>query len=111
MSLLDPVAGVCSSVCKKAAVCATAGKLGSAQLGAAQPRTELTAPVPSSLHFKYVTRDNRWIETGADENSGIPDSLKSQLLTRSLILPNLKFHSLTVTGEFTLLFLTEEEEQ
>ena len=88
MSLLDSVAGVHSSACKKAAVCAAVGKLGTAQLGTAQPRTELTAPVPKSLHFKYMTRDNRWIEMGADENSGIPESLKSQLLTRSLILPS-----------------------
>lgn len=55
-----------SPACREAAVCAGVGKLGTAQLGAAQPRAELTAPVPRSLHFKYMTRDNRWIETGAD---------------------------------------------
>lgn len=85
------MAGVCSSVCKKAAVCAVVGKLGAAQLDiaqldAAQPCTELTAPVPRSLHLKYMSRDNRWIEMGGDENRGILDSLKSQLFTHSLIL-------------------------
>lgn len=93
MSLLNSMAGVCSSVCKKAAVCAVVGKLGAAQLDiaqldAAQPCTELTAPVPRSLHLKYMSRDNRWIEMGADENRGILDSLKSQLFTHSLILPS-----------------------
>lgn len=43
VSLLDSAAGVCCSVCKKAAVCAAVGKLGTAQLGTAQSRTELTA--------------------------------------------------------------------
>lgn len=64
------------------------GKLGTAQLGAAQPRTELTAPVPESLHFNCVTGENRWVEMGDDENSRIPDRLKSQLLTHSVILPS-----------------------
>lgn len=87
------MAGLCSSPYKKAAVRAAVGKLGAAQLGAAQlgaaqPHTDLIAPVPESLHFKYMTRDNRWAEMGADENSGIPDSLKSQLLIRSLVLPS-----------------------
>lgn len=93
--LLVPVAGVCNSVCKVAAVCAAVGMLGAAQLGTAQlgaaqpqPRTELTAPVPKSLCFKYMTRDNRWIETEAEKNRGILDSLKSRLLTHSLILPS-----------------------
>lgn len=83
--------GVCISACQEAAVCAAVGKLGTAQLGAAQPRMELTTPVPESLHFSCMTGDNRWVKMGDDENSGILDSLKSQLLSHSLMLPSYSF--------------------
>lgn len=107
--LLIPI-GVCSSVCQKAAVCGAVGKLDTAQLGAAQPCTGLTAPVPKSLHFNSMTEDNRWVEMGDDENSGILDSLKSQLLAHSNIA-KLKFHSLMSQQCLCCFFLIEEEEQ
>lgn len=97
-----------AAVCAIGSCLCRGGKAGHCTAGHCM---ELTTPVPKSLHFNCLTGDNRCVEMGHEENSGILDSLKPQLFTHSLILPSQNFTVLFSQESLLCFFLTEDEEQ